>query len=126
MPNNPINDVKAVVEAYFEGLHQGDVVKLRSIFSADCVLKAPGIRRDMDTWLSLVETRPTPAQQGDSFNYRIISLEVLGDQAMVKLYCPLLGSHFIDYLGLLYEDGSWLIVNKMYADEVKVSDYVNS
>ncbi len=36
------------------------------------------------------------------------------DQAMAKVDVPLLAAHFIDFLGLLKEDGTWKIVNKMY------------
>lgn len=109
--------VKSVIQAYFDGLHKGDINKLKSIFSEDCVLKAPGIRRDRSSWLSLVEKRKTPSQSGHDYHYQILSLELNGEQAMVKVSCPLLGSHFIDYLGLLKENDQWLIVNKMYADK---------
>ena len=109
--------IVSIVQAYFEGLHYANAEKLRAIFSADCVLKAPGVRRNLDEWLELVKSRPVPAERGDGFNYAILNLDVMGEQAMVKVYCPLLGSDFIDFLGLLYEDGQWLITNKMYANQ---------
>ena len=68
--------------------------------------------------MALVASRPIPADEGHGFNYKILSVEVLGDQAMVKASCPLLGHDFIDYLGFLRENGVWLIVSKMYADRV--------
>jgi len=116
MQSDPHTHIGSIVRAYFEGLHYANVEKLKAIFSSDCVLKAPGLRINLDEWLERVKSRPVPAQRGDSFTYEILSVEVLGDQAMVKAYCPLLDHDFIDFLGLLYEDGRWLIVNKMYAD----------
>lgn len=116
MQPNSADAILRIVQAYFEGLHHADVEKLTSIFSPDCILKAPGVRRDLSQWLELVESRPTPAALGHSFAYEILNIETLGEQALVKVYCPLFGREFIDYLGLLQENGKWLIVNKMYAD----------
>ena len=108
--------IRKTVKSYFLGLHHGDTERLKGTFSLDCVLKAPGLRRDMATWLSLVSERAVPAEKGDPFHYKILSVDILGEQAMVKVYCPLLGRHYVDYLGLLFEHGRWRIVNKMYAD----------
>ncbi len=113
-------DIQSIVQKYFEGLHFGDIELLESLFSPDCVLKAPGIRRSRSEWLDLVERRPVPAIRGDKLGSKILSIEVLGDQAMVKAYVPLLDSIFVDYLGLLRENDSWLIVNKMYADKPEI------
>ena len=109
--------ITELVQLYFEGLHHADIKKLGTVFSYDCVLKAPGVRRNLGQWLELVQNRPVPAEQDAPYAYEILSMEVLGDQAMVKVSVPLLGSDFIDYLGLLKEDGKWSIVNKMYADK---------
>ena len=108
--------VISLVGEYFHGLHQGDVEKLRSIFHADAFLKAPGLRRSLNEWLDAVVSRPIPAEQNQAFNFKLLSVEIIKDQAMVKLECPLFEHAYVDYLGLLKEDGQWLIVNKMYTD----------
>jgi len=105
-----------LIRAYFTGLHEGDSERLRRIFHPDAVLKAPALRRTLGEWLALVKERETPQQRGDAFAYQLLTMEVLGEQAMVKVLCPLLGRTYIDFLGLLKEQGKWLIVNKMYAD----------
>ncbi|WP_430462159.1 nuclear transport factor 2 family protein [Thalassolituus sp. LLYu03] len=108
--------INHLIRAYFTGLHEGDSERLRRIFHADAVLKAPGLRRTLAEWLALVNERETPQQRGDAFSYQLLAMEVLNGQAMVKVLCPLLGRTYIDFLGLLKEQGKWLIVNKMYAD----------
>ncbi len=108
--------VMALVGEYFHGLHQGDSKRLRAIFHADAFLKAPGLRRSLNEWLDAVANRAVPAQQGQPFNFKLLSVEIIKDQAMVKLECPLFDHAYVDYLGLLKEDGRWLIVNKMYTD----------
>jgi len=109
--------IKRLIQMYFEGLHFADTSKLELVFSPDCILKAPGIRRTQSEWLALVKSRPVPADAGAPFAYQIIDIECMGKQAMVKAYVPLLGNEFIDYLGLLYENGQWQIVFKMYAQQ---------
>ena len=108
--------INQIIQQYFEGLHFADVTKLQAIFHPDTVLKAPNVRRTLNEWLSLVSKRDIPAVNGATFDYRVISIDVVNNQAMVKLLCPLLDNEYLDFIGLLKENGKWLIVNKMYAD----------
>ena len=110
--------ITKIIETYFEGLHTSNVELLKNVFHEDCVLKAPDVRRTRDEWLALVSSRPVPAKQGTDENYEILWLEIEGNQALAKVSVPLLGAHYIDYLGLLFEGHRWQIVNKMYADKV--------
>ena len=102
--------LEAMVIEYFQGLHTGDTDRLSPLFHQDCVLKAPGLRRTLNEWLT--------AHIGHPENYRILRVELAGSQAMVKVACPLPHGNFTDYLGLLKEDGVWRIVNKMYAPAI--------
>jgi len=113
---NEFGLVMTLVRDYFDGLHHGDVPKLRAIFHPDVFLKAPGLRRSLEQWLDAVASRPVPNQQGRSYQFKLLSIEIVKDQAMVKLECPLFDHFYVDYLGLLKENGRWLIVNKMYTD----------
>ena len=111
------SDYEAIIElmnAYFDGLYEGDVTKLRQVFHDDAVLKGNDYRKTRDEWLKAVADRPIPRDTGMPFNFNIQSLEIIGDQAMAKVDAPLPAAHFIDFLGLLKEDGRWKIVNKMF------------
>ena len=110
------DSVKAIVAQYCDGLYLGDDSKLRRIFHPDAFLKAPGLRRSLDEWLALVATRPKPSALGLAYDFEILSIDIVKDQAMVKLECPLFDHFYVDFLGLLKESGRWLIVNKMYTD----------
>ncbi len=112
--SSDFGSITAVMQTYFDGLHHGDVTKLRSIFHHDVWLKAPGTRRSLEQWLTDVANRPVPAQQSNPFEFKILSIDVVQDQAMVKIQCPLFDFNYIDFLGLLKEQDQWLIVNKMY------------
>lgn len=119
--NNPRASYQADYEAilgllntYFDGLFEGDVVKLRDIFHEDAWLKGNNYRKTRDEWLEAVATRPVPRDEGMEYAFNIQSLEIVGDQAMAKVDVPLLAAHFIDFLGLLREGGRWRIVTKMF------------
>ena len=104
----------ALLNDYFDGLFEGDVEKLRSLFHDDAWLKGNAYRKTRDDWLEAVASRPIPCDEGMEYNFNIHSVEIIGDQAMAKVEAPLLAAHFIDFLGLLKEYGQWKIVNKMF------------
>ena len=110
-------DYEAVIEilnSYFDGLYYGDTDKLRRLFHEDAWLKGNGYRKSRDEWLETVASRPKPSEQGMDFAFNILSLEIVDDQAMARVDTPLPAAHFIDFLGLLKEEGQWKIVNKMF------------
>lgn len=108
--------VLGVIESYFEGLHSGDSKQLRGIFDPNVILQSPGKQSDLNQWLKDVETRSTPRELGHPFDFKVLAIEIVNEQAMVKVDCPLFEHSYIDYLGLLEEAGRWRIVSKMYID----------
>ncbi|RDH84753.1 MAG: nuclear transport factor 2 family protein [endosymbiont of Galathealinum brachiosum] len=106
--------IHVLLQDYFDGLYEGDVEKLRPLFHGDAWLKGNNYRKSRDEWLQAVAARPVPKDEGMKYAFNTMSLEIIGDQAMAKVDVPLLAAHFIDFLGLLKEDGEWKIVNKMY------------
>lgn len=103
------------INEYFEGIHNADAEKLRNVFDPNAHLQAPSLRLTLDEWLQRVVNRAVPSATNQRFDYRIISIDLSGEQAMAKVECPLLGNFYIDFLSLLKEDSRWRIVNKMYA-----------
>jgi len=112
--NQDYQTIHALLQNYFDGLYEGDVEKLRSLFHDDAWLKGNNYRKSRDEWLQAVASRPVPKDEGMKYAFNTMSLEIIGDQAMAKVNAPLMAAHFIDFLGLLKEDGEWKIVNKMY------------
>lgn len=106
--------INALLQDYFDGLYQGDVEKLRKVFHDDAWLKGNNYRKSRDEWLAAVATRPIPKNEGIDYGFKVISLDIVNDQAIAKVDVPLLAAHYIDFLGLLKEDGTWKIVNKTY------------
>lgn len=107
--------IENMILNYFRGLHRADIALLDTLFDASAQLYAPGVRRNKEQWLALVANRLVPHELGHPFSYQILSIEVLGEQAVAKVSCPLLGNQFIDFLGFLKENEQWKIVSKQYA-----------
>ena len=78
---NEFESVIALVRNYFDGLHYGDVSKLRAIFHQDAFLKAPGLRRSLEQWLEAVASRPVPSQQERPYAFKLMSIEIIKDQS---------------------------------------------
>ena len=118
MKNENLNEdhpaIHAVIKDYFDGLYEGDITKLRGVFHEDAWLKGNNYRKSVDEWLDVVAQRPIPKQEGLEYQFQLMSLEVVGDQAMAKVSVPLPAANFIDFLGLLKENGEWKVVNKMF------------
>jgi len=114
-------DIISVVDQYFNGLFNGDTRTLKNIFKEDAFLKAPDFRLGRDAWLQAVAERPIPRDTHPRDNFRIESIELVQEQAMVKVKCPLFDHDYVDFLGLLKEGEQWRIVNKMFVDTSNMS-----
>jgi len=107
--------IETVLEGYRDGLYTANTELLATLFHPTANLQAPNLRLTRDEWLTRVQKRPKPdAEQAQGFD--ISSIEIIGQQAVVKLSCTLFGFQYTDVLSLLKENDRWLIVNKMYCD----------
>lgn len=110
--------IRAVIQSYFEGLYQGDVSRLKTIFSETAHLygdiKGAEYVKSLAEYLKGVEERKSPQQLGEDFQMNILSIEVMGNIAIAKLHVPMLGFNYYDYLSLCQVNKAWKIVNKIF------------
>jgi len=116
MADRDLLEINQLINQYFQGLYHANVALLKQAFHPRAHLQSINLRLTRDEWLQRVATRTVPSEIQEKFSYRILTVEKLGEQAMVKVSCPLLGRSYLDFLSLLKEQGRWCIVNKMYAD----------
>lgn len=109
-------DAVELVNAYFRGLHSGNVKLLAAVFDAGAWLQSAGLRLSRDEWLERVAARQSPAELGHAYDYDILELDVDRSHGVAKLRVPLLGKTYIDYLSLLKEGDRWQVVNKLYLE----------
>ena len=110
--------ITAVAHDYLEGMYRRDLARLRRIFHPTACLfghyDRVFARVPLEEWLKAVEGRPVPADTGQAFDMRIVSIDVTGQVATVKAHGLYRGLRFTDYLTLARVEGQWLIVNKTF------------
>jgi hypothetical protein len=120
MPNaaNELDAISQTVQVYFEGMHDGDTARLRSVFHPDACLFGyyQGVfsRMSLEEWMTEVEGMPKPSAEGEPFDMNVVATDVTGRCASVKVALLYAGLRFTDYLTLLKFDDAWKIVNKAY------------
>ena len=110
--------VTATIQDYFEGMHNGDLVRLRRAFHPNAKLcgsrDGAFTELTLDQWLERVSKRLIPAQTGEPFDMAIESIDLAGDVGSVKVRDLYMGLRFTDYLNVAKVDGRWQIVHKAF------------
>jgi len=114
-----IAEIAQALDAYFDGFHEGDVDKLKTIFhpSAHLYSAAEGRLQDdpMAVVYERVGNRPAPAREGQKRRERILAIDTASDEAaLAKVQLAIGPKLFTDYLSLLKLEGRWRIIAKSY------------
>jgi len=118
------SSVEAVVQGYFDALHEGDADKLGAIFhpSADLRWVEDGELKilTMADWLSLVRKRPSAKAEGKPREDFIVTVDRSDDNtAFVKVRCQLPPRYFTDYLVAMRLKDGWQIVSKSFRYDLR-------
>ncbi|MBI05708.1 MAG: hypothetical protein CMM54_01870 [Rhodospirillaceae bacterium] len=113
------DDIANALWTYFDGLYEGDTLKLSGVFHPECHLfsSAGGEFLDWprDKWFEVVNSRESPKSQGLSRFDRIVSIDMSDETtALAKVNCAIPPRYFTDYLTLLKLEGKWQIVSKSF------------
>ena len=124
MSSDERNAIEETVRTYLDGLYDGDADKLASVFHETSALtyEQDGklIALPREQWLKGVRERPSPSAKGLPRDDAILSVDQAGPTtALVKVRCQIPPRFFTDYLSLLKIDGRWMVVQKVFATEVK-------
>jgi hypothetical protein len=122
------NDLKAIetaVKTYFDGLYEGNVEKLASVFHPTSALTSVSPEGKLtvvprDQWLDAVAKRPSAKSQGLERDDHILMIDQPGPtMAFVKVKCQLPPRYFVDQLSLLKVDGRWLVAQKVFQADIR-------
>ena len=116
--------VVEVLSRYFDGLHHSDTSILKDVFHPDaiyaCATDGSLLRMGMDEYFPVVDKRPSPASRGEARTDRILSIEFAGPvTAIAKVNCSIAPKHFTDLLSLIFLDGRWQIIAKVFHYDLK-------
>ena len=109
--------IAAVARDYFDGMMYADEAKLRRAFHPKCLIVGHFRGRleydPLDAFIDACK-REGSIPSGTPYFAEIVSIDVTGDTAMIKVIDDYLGSRFTDYLTMVKTEGRWLIVNKVF------------
>jgi len=113
--------VRQAVEAYLHGLKFNDVASLKKAFYPEAKLffvKKDGTLGQLtqEQWYKGFEASAGQEEKGD---LKIVSVDITGNAASVKVREEYPNSIYTDYVSLLKLGGEWKIVNKVYVAEAK-------
>lgn len=109
--------ILAVARDYLDGMMYADEAKLRRAFHPKCLIVGHFRGRleydPLDAFIDACKKEGAiPA--GKPYFAEIVSIDVTGDTAVVKLIDDYLGARFTDYLTIVKTEGRWVIVNKAF------------
>lgn len=118
-PSRDEVEVRTVVQAYFDGMMEGNPYLLRQAFHPEAFLIGPGgeegvLRIPFADWSARMSH---PLSDPDQRRNRILSVDITGNAAVAKTELLWPGIRYVDYLSLLRVEGEWQIVNKIWHEE---------
>ncbi|MEN8245562.1 MAG: nuclear transport factor 2 family protein [Thermodesulfobacteriota bacterium] len=120
---NNIDQIQQTIQYYFDGLYHSDAKKIKKAFHPSSQVSGffDGNLSIMslEQFIDFVKATPAPAENGEAYDMKIVSIDITGNEAVVKVEDLYLSLRFTDYLSLLKIDNNWLIVNKVYYYEPK-------
>lgn len=116
-------EITRLLTRYLDGLHHSDAALLADVFHPRavyaCATDGSLVHMEMQEYLPMVETRPSPASRGEARQDRIESIELIGPvTALARVACAIGPKRFTDLLSLVQLDGRWQIIAKVFHYEL--------
>lgn len=111
--------IKDLLDRYFDVLYFQDMNEFDQVFHKDCVLySAQGGElsvRPYAQYREAVANRQSPAEKGEKRDEKILMFDQISPTlALVKPQLELFGGVMQDYLNLVFLEGQWWVMAKMW------------
>jgi hypothetical protein len=114
------NIAEIISDIYFNGIYEGDVRLLESIYYSGALLFGDAAGkpyfRTIAQYLDGVKNRQSPKDSGKPFKGEIISIRLVNSIAIAEVKVKMYDFNYHEFLSFHKLDGNWLIVNKMISD----------
>lgn len=119
---NDIAALEHLAKTYLDGLYEGDVKKLGSVFLPTSALTQVADGQvaitPRDAWLERVAGRPSPKSAGLERHDHVLTIDLVGPTlAHLKIKCAIPPKFFTDLLSCLKVDGRWQVAQKVFMTE---------
>ncbi|WP_449397751.1 nuclear transport factor 2 family protein [Chryseobacterium wanjuense] len=120
------NEIRAMLERYFDVLQTQDLNEFDKVFNSNSVLYSAQdgnfVVRPFQEYREMVKNRKSPVEMGSGRKDEVVFLDILSDtMAFAKVRLQLFDNIMVDYLNLVKVDGNWSIVSKLFYREGSAS-----
>jgi hypothetical protein len=117
MTNRPA--IEAMLSDYFDAMHTQDMEKFDRVFNENVVLYSAQTGelniRPHGIYREAVVNRESPQSKGEARNEKIIMIDEISDTAaLAKVQLEMFGGVMQDYLSLIFINGKWQIISKIW------------
>ena len=112
-------EIKKLLDDYFDVIHAQDMNLFDKVFHTSCCLYSAQdgnlVLRPYDIYREIVAARESPAQLGNTRRDKVLMVDQISPTlALAKVQLEMFGGIMQDYLNLVYLDGQWWVMAKMY------------
>ena len=111
--------IKKLIADYFDVMHEQDMQLFDKVFHPSCTLYSTQggtlSLRPYAIYREAVANRESPASKGEVRDDRVLDFDQISDTlAWVKPQLQMFGGVMQDYLNIVYLDGQWWVMAKMW------------
>jgi hypothetical protein len=111
--------IKKLLSDYFDVMHHQDMAVFDKVFHKNCALYSTQTGelslRPYDVYREVVANRESPASLGNARRDQILMFDQVSPTlALVKVQLEMFGGVMQDYLNIVFIDGQWWILAKMW------------
>ena len=114
--------IENVINTYIDSMNDSNADMVRDAFHENAKITGylHGELKQLSTeeFAGFVSSQqPSPKEKGEDVEFEILTCEIEGTTALVKIRDKYLGITFLDTLSFLKADGEWKIYNKLFKVE---------
>jgi hypothetical protein len=111
--------IQKLLSDYFDVMHHQDMAVFDTVFHKNCALYSTQTGelslRPYDVYREVVANRESPASLGNARRDKILMFDQISPTlALVKVQLEMFGGVMQDYLNIVFIDGQWWILAKMW------------
>lgn len=111
--------IQKLLSDYFDVMHHQDMALFDKVFHKNCALYSTQTGelnlRPYDVYREVVANRQSPASLGNARRDKVLMFDQVSPTlALVKVQLEMFGGVMQDYLNIVFLDGQWWIMAKMW------------
>jgi hypothetical protein len=111
--------IQKLLSDYFDVMHHQDMAVFDTVFHKNCALYSTQTGelslRPYDVYREVVDNRESPASLGNARRDKVLMFDQVSPTlALVKVQLEMFGGVMQDYLNIVFIDGQWWILAKMW------------